>query len=363
MKISQPKTARVINTARVLSLIRNNSTLSKAEIARLLNLNKVSTGEIVDALIEQGLVRESGKIEVSNGRRPTSLELVADAKYVLAIDIGRKNITTALCNLVGKPVKIERVPSETDKTAEEFCVAILKSAVRTIKLVSEEKLLGIGITIEGKVASDNHTIQSSFLPWKNIDLGKAFETTLNIKTVVVNSLEALVSAEKTIDSTLRDEEKLLYLDWGHSIALAIVNSGKVVNASQSFGHMKVAQAGLCTCGQIGCLEAWCSSYNITHNAEARLGDAWESVSDEVYSYIAKALKTASEVTGIEKVVIGGEASTITEKALKTIRSKCQNLEIAKSQLGDRAEILAAAESALDTFFFLSSALDGMKDYI
>ena len=90
MKLSQPKSARTINTARVLASLRTTPGLSKADLARDLGLNKVSTGEIVDDLISQGLVKETGKVESTNGRRPTSLAIVPDAKYVLSVDIGRE---------------------------------------------------------------------------------------------------------------------------------------------------------------------------------------------------------------------------------------------------------------------------------
>ena len=111
MKLSQPKAARTINSARVFGCLRTHENLSKAEIARILDLNKVSTGEIVDDLIRQGLVEETGKMESANGRRPICLSIVADAKYVLSVDIGSRNTTVALCNLLSQPVHFERIPT------------------------------------------------------------------------------------------------------------------------------------------------------------------------------------------------------------------------------------------------------------
>ena len=87
MKLSQPRSARTINTARVLGCLRTGKNLSKADLARVLELNKVSTGEIVDELISEGLVTETGKMESANGRRPTCLSIVPDARYVLSVDI------------------------------------------------------------------------------------------------------------------------------------------------------------------------------------------------------------------------------------------------------------------------------------
>ncbi|MGP1418363.1 MAG: MarR family transcriptional regulator, partial [Sphaerochaetaceae bacterium] len=96
MKLSQPRSARSINTCRVLNLIRSEKGLSKAELSRKMGLNKVSVGEIVDKLVSQGIVKEAGKLESSNGRRPMSLELSKDSRFALGVDIGPKTSMIAL---------------------------------------------------------------------------------------------------------------------------------------------------------------------------------------------------------------------------------------------------------------------------
>ncbi|MDX9825182.1 MAG: helix-turn-helix domain-containing protein, partial [Sphaerochaeta sp.] len=71
MKFSLPSTARTINRLRVLNLLSQQGEISRADIARLLDLNKPSTSEIVEQLLIEGLVEEQGKVATSNGRRPT----------------------------------------------------------------------------------------------------------------------------------------------------------------------------------------------------------------------------------------------------------------------------------------------------
>lgn len=387
MKLSQPKSARTINKARVLGVLRKNENLSKADLARILGLNKVSVGEIVDSLIEDHFVEETGKIESSNGRRPTALRLVSNSAFVLSVDIGRRNTTVSLCDLKAQPIKFERMPTKCDVKVEEFCVSIIKSCVRVMKLVDSSQVLGVGISVGGRISFDNTTIlECPYLPWKNIPICEAFSQVLKIKAIVSNSTASLITAERFVSSegsllegsilgnTLQEgsshEKSLLessgpimYLDWGDGFKLAFVEDGKVFGSCNNFAHLKVSQTGLCWCGEIGCLEACASAWALSNNMDSHLKDLWPVVDEEVLSYLGKALNIASQVSGSSKVIIGGEGSTIDDTHLKTLRSFCKGLEIERSNLGDKANMISAAETALDNWFYMTTLLEEVKDLL
>lgn len=367
MKLSQPKSARTINKARVLVALRKNENLSKADLARILGLNKVSVGEIVDSLIEEHFVEETGKIESSNGRRPTALHLVPSTAFVLSVDIGRRNTTVSLCDLKAGPIKFERMPTKTDITVEEFCVSIIKSCMRVMKLVDVSKVLGVGISVDGRISSDSSTIlECPYLPWKNIPICEALSQVLKIQTIVSNSTKSLVTAEHFVSSessSLKSSSPIMYLDWGDGFKLAFVEEGRVFGSCNNFGHLKVSQTGLCWCGEIGCLEACASAWALSNNMDAHLKDLWPVVDEEVLSYLGKALNIASQVVGASKVIIGGEGSTIDDSHLKMLRTFCKDLEIERSNLGDKANMIAAAETALDNWFYMTTLLEEVKDLL
>ena len=257
MKLSQPKSARAINKARVLGAIRREENLSKAELARILALNKVSIGEIVDKLIEEGFVEEIGKLESLNGRKATALKLIPSSFFVLSVDIESRNTTVSLCDLNANPVRFERIPTKTDVKVEEFCVGIIKSCIRVMKLVSADKIIGAGITVAGRISEDASTIlECPYLPWKNIPLASAFSQVLKLKACIRNSTVALVLAERFVSSPdfLSSKGPVMYLNWGDNVNIAYVQNGKVFGEFNGFGHIKMAQTGLCWCGEIGCLE-------------------------------------------------------------------------------------------------------------
>ncbi|MBR4426349.1 MAG: ROK family transcriptional regulator [Spirochaetales bacterium] len=368
MRLSQPKAARTINTARVLGALRTQKNLSKAEIARILNLNKVSTGEIVDDLISCGLVVETGKMESANGRRPTCLSLVPDAKYVLSVDIGSRNTTVALCNMLSEPVHFERIPTNTKAAkVEEFCVEIIKSCIRVIRLADQSKIAGAGVSVGGKVSEDGRTIvHCPNLVWPNIPIADAFEQVLKIRTVARNSTYALVDAERYAafgTDLLVSDEPVIYIEWGDSVSMALVCGDRVFGGANNFAHLKVSPTGLCSCGKIGCLEANVSAWALSGNMDVHLKEIWDKVDDSALQAMANAIDMTVQITGSEKVVIGGEGATITENCLAKLRKLCPGMIIERSMLGERANSMAAAEIALDKWVYMTSMLEKVADWL
>ncbi|MCF0238023.1 MAG: ROK family transcriptional regulator [Sphaerochaetaceae bacterium] len=365
MKLSQPKSARIINRARVLGTIRKNPGISKADLARVLNINKVSVGEIVDALISEGCVKESGKTKVTNGRQPTSLVLVQDFAYVLALDIGPRNCTMAVCDVNGKTVNLERFPTNIQaKKVEEFCVELMKSAIRLTKLVPQDKLLGAGVTVGGRIDSSKGIIESCpYLPWQNIPIAEAFEQILKVPCILENSTAALIRAEAFQCDGLVAVDPIMYLEWGERLNLGLVVNGKAAGCNSNIGHLKVATKGLCSCGNIGCLEAVASSWAITGSMNGHLKDSWDKVSKEALVAIAKTFAYGAQITGSRSAIVGGEGSVIPQELLDALKELCPNLDVHRSVLGDKANISSAAEIALDKWIYMSSLLDGVKDYL
>lgn len=344
MKLSQPKSARIINTSRVLYELRQHPSVSRAELARILELNKVSVGEITGDLINKGMVRETGKTRTENGRRPTGLSVCYDSGFVLAVDIAGKTSTIAVCNLDAKPVKFERIPTVTVGSPEEFCVSVLKSCIRNMKLIPQEKFIGAGISLS-----------SSVLPWDDFDIADAMETSLHIETVAEDATKALVNAEKLVDRNLAEKESAMYLNWGQSMSLAVISCGRILTCGSEFGKLQVSPEAD--------LEHICTACEITGQKDARLSDIWENLGDDVFHAVSKALKAAYRITGAKLAVIGGEGASIPDACLDKIREVCPDFEVRRSLLGEKAGTRAAGELALDRFFYKSTMLDDIKTWV
>ena len=101
-----------LNVSAVLKVIRDNGSLSRAEIAKLTGLTPASVTNITKILIEDKILVE-GKIgESSGGRPPIILELNPNARYVIGVCIGVGIIEVVITNLsamviIKKSIKIE----------------------------------------------------------------------------------------------------------------------------------------------------------------------------------------------------------------------------------------------------------------
>ncbi len=379
MKLSQPRSARTINTARILCELRRAEGVSKADLSRILELNKVSCGEIVSELETSGLVREAYKVSSSSGRRPTALEIIKDARHILCVNIGYRNVSVALTNLDSEIVRMERLPYDTKGRVEEFCASLLKSCLRTVKLLEKDKLLGVGISVSGRVSADGRVLISSpYLPWRDIPLADVFEKAIGCDAIVTDSVRALIAAEKVVSpETFSSNEPVLYVDWSDSISLALVSSSRVRMVNPDFGRMKLrgedSVEDLCTPRAIlrrSTMGASEGSGAVSPDAAlpggssfAHLRDMWTNIPEEYLSAMSNALDIARQVTGAEKAVLSGESAGIDSSCLSRIRAECLGLHVDKSALGDNANVLAASEFALDRFFYQYSLLDEVRPWI
>ncbi|MFA6891718.1 MAG: helix-turn-helix domain-containing protein, partial [Sphaerochaetaceae bacterium] len=153
MNFSQPHAIRTINRLRVLNLVRKHDMISRADISKTLGLNKPSCGEIVQTLVDEGLLTEKEKATTSTGRRPTPLSLNKTGKLVIAVDMGSRNCSMSISDLTGTSLRFERFPVSASPKPEELLYQVLKSLLRMTK-GSIEQVAGAVVSIGGIVSED-----------------------------------------------------------------------------------------------------------------------------------------------------------------------------------------------------------------
>ena len=126
--------------------------LSRADVSRLLGLNKVSTGEIVDLLLHERIITEEGSRTTTVGRRPIDLALNREYRMIIAIDAGTRNTSVALVNLAGEMLRYERFPTAQKPTAEEMAASMIHSTKKVLaRMKDPATVCGLSISINGEV--------------------------------------------------------------------------------------------------------------------------------------------------------------------------------------------------------------------
>src|SRR3712207_9391660 len=85
----------------LLNYVRDRGPISRAEIARRTSLQRSTISEIVDTLLEEGLVEEVGAGASTGGRCPKLLALRASGAAALGIHIAPPHPTVASFDLSG----------------------------------------------------------------------------------------------------------------------------------------------------------------------------------------------------------------------------------------------------------------------
>jgi predicted NBD/HSP70 family sugar kinase len=93
---------RAINERTILELIRDEGSLSRAQMARRSGLSKPTVSQALVGLSDAGLVLETGRSTGRKGPGAALYELNPRSGFVVGVDVGRNWVRAALADITGK---------------------------------------------------------------------------------------------------------------------------------------------------------------------------------------------------------------------------------------------------------------------
>ncbi|MCX7425311.1 MAG: ROK family transcriptional regulator [Planctomycetia bacterium] len=280
---------REVNSKLVMGLIRGSETVSQIELLRKTLLSAGTIASIVKELKGRGFVEEVGFGRSVTGRRPVLLRFNPRAQYVAGIELTAGQTRAALFDLAGQIVRKTDPAAVTDSDPQSAlrgaCADVLSLAKKAG--VPREKLLGVGISVEGIVDPNRERlILSANLGWRNVPVKEIIEARLGVPAMMNNSGgamgEYLYGAGKGCKSVV-----CLEIDAG--IGAVTVLNGRVVRGAHGMageiGHsLAVPDGEACSCGKRGCLETVASAKAIIARvARSRRDGAGSSVPKAIES--------------------------------------------------------------------------------
>ncbi len=190
---------------------------------------------------------------------------------VLAIDLGATNIRAALVTRNGEIIRrASRSTSSADGPR-----AVIDRMVASIAEISDgvDADTPIGIASPGPLDPRAGTILfTPNLPdWRDVPLVAWMEEGTGRRVTLQNDGNCGALGEVDFGSAAGVDD-LVYLALGTGIGGGIISGGMLVNGHRGLGaevgHVVIALEGpRCTCGSIGCLEAFASGWAIRRDAE------------------------------------------------------------------------------------------------
>jgi len=258
-------TSRDINRQILLNLVREHQPISRADLARRMNIGRGRVTALVNELIGEGAVYEGETVDTVRGRKPKMLHIRTHDRLVVAADVRFSLTYLMLSDFAGTQIALETFPTLVDPA--ELVAELATRTERLLRTYSEDGgCEGFGIVVPGMV--DQRTGRVLYAPqlgWRDVALRDQLAAALDLPVHIENAPIACALAHMWLGQ--RGSEAVtdfVYVTVGDGVGAGVVVNGEVVrgigNTAGEFGHIPIDLAGpRCLCGAVGCLEAHTSN--------------------------------------------------------------------------------------------------------
>lgn len=349
-----------INQKLILNLIREKR-LSRADIAQETGLTKAAISIIVDELVQEGLISEEPAGGRAVGRRPLLLSLNAGARYIIGVDITRRDYTVGISDLCGS---LLCEVSEKLISKRQALNGILAHIIRLVRknAVETSKVIGIGITCPGPVDPAGALILNppNFDEWHGEPIGK----TLSLATGFPAYLENISSGAALFEmyfGVAKRIDNFMALVVHDGIGSGILIDHTLFRGTSELGHTSICYDGIpCECGNRGCLEKYASIQSIVKGTGFT---SWKEVVDaqalplieKEARYLGAAAANAANLFDLSAIVLQGDLLYRPELLVSYLKRELKERTIARKEVRvipgkEYPKALCASAVCLHRFF-------------
>jgi predicted NBD/HSP70 family sugar kinase/DNA-binding MarR family transcriptional regulator len=232
---------RKVNTSLVLNALRLHAPTSRADLANLTKLNRSTISNIVNVLIDDGLVLELNAMESKIGRPGIALTLRPEGGAVIGIEIGVGFISVILTDFVATILWRDRYEFQLETSQIAVISKVEELVDRAIAFADSRqlRLLGIGLGVPGLVNVQNgELLFAPNLGWRDVPL------------------RLMLSQKFPMPIYVENEANLGALG---EYYFGVGRNGKLFKGGRGFageiGHIQRDPKGeMCGCGRRGCWE-------------------------------------------------------------------------------------------------------------
>lgn len=327
-----------INRNRVFRCLLDGKTRTTANISKDLSISLPTAAMHINSLRQENLVLECGLQESTGGRCAKTFACNAGAFVGCGIDITHSIITIVIVDLCGNIVDFEKIMHAF--APEEAYLQMLNSSLSNLLQkngIPHERVLGLGISLPAIIDGDGRICDTAFAVSLPDNFQAEIQRNLPYRLWYVNDASSGGYAEFW---GIRERENLFYLSLSSSVGGAVRIHNRVFDGddfrSAEIGHVSMVIGGKpCYCGQRGCVNAYCSSDNLSdggteglerffRDLEAMDADCmrkWDSYLD----YLAVAIKNIRMLYDCD-VIIGGKVGRYIPRYIPELTRRVQALD-------------------------------------
>lgn len=253
------------NRSRIMQHLYHNGISSRAQIAKALGLTPAAITKITAQLIEAHIIEETGDFGGAKNRRSIGLALDTTRFHVIGVKFARSLVQIGVFDLAGNQSSLTTLPYVSNNTIDTT-IATVHDTIEQL-LHEDPTIKAIGMAVPGPYLRQNgHTaVVSSMQGWRDINFIDEFTNSFTVPVFIEQDARAGVLANSLFDQESKTSNtSLAYYLVGEGVGLGVIENGRIINGAlgtaTEIGHVSIDVNGKpCDCGNIGCLERYCST--------------------------------------------------------------------------------------------------------
>jgi predicted NBD/HSP70 family sugar kinase len=344
------------NLSGVLVLVHRHRFMSRAELTRRTGLSRSTVKDLVEELVEHGLVEETQPAMSTQVGRPSPVVRPRNRRLAIAVNPEVDSVTIGLVGLGGLVLEVTRRTTTGIPTVER-AVALATETIQQMRrqLGRDRSVTAIGIAVPALVHAAGSMVRlAPHLNWHDAQIGQMLSAATKLPVFAANDANLGAVAEHVFGRHV-NAEHMIYVNGGAGgIGAGVVVAGELLDGSAGYagelGHTYVGGTGTCHCGSIGCLE--------TEVSQAQTYDTDSSVVvktvERQAQYLGIALGNAINMLNPDLIVLGGflrvfpslAANALNDAVARhSLRAPRDLVRIVPASLGSETLMIGAAELA------------------
>lgn len=257
-------TSRDVNRRIVLNLVREHQPVSRADLARRMEIGRGAVTSIIQELIDEGSIYEGATGHAARGRRPTMLYVRTNDRLAVAVDLRFSRAFVMLSDFAGTQITLESFAMifEPKKLVPE----LVKRIGRVLAAYGAAgRCEGIGLVVPGMVhRTTGRVLMAPQLGWRDVDIRDDLARGTGLPVYIENAPMACALAQMWLGQRGDTSDNFVYVTVSDGVGAGIVLNGQLVRGANDqageFGHLSLDPNGpQCLCGALGCWEAYTSN--------------------------------------------------------------------------------------------------------
>lgn len=370
-KLTNQQLIKEENIKCLFNLLNRNREMARADMVRVTGLSPTTVSALVDELVRENLVVETGYARtMQTGRKPINLRINGSGRQIPVFSFSRWGVRYTLYNLQLQALESIFVPLDAERyggfaecasdsnpdAGADYAELMREILMHKSQLYHPEIALVVCICFPGIYLPDARMFTMSAMHVSmRLDTLLALEQELHVPIFFGNSSQSLAYAEKKrLENSDEATEDLIYVNVCEGVGAGIIADGEMFNAKNNFageiGHVSINYNGKpCSCGGRGCLEQYVNVPALMERVEKiiafrplpenlramhpqgkltleMIGKAYDAgdedivhAVDNVASQLFAGIYSVVCVTGIRRVIIGGGIEALGEGFLNRLR--------------------------------------------